>query len=108
MLNYTTIASFITHFEDPKDTPAPETAAKVESAEQRKATKRAAKEEKRAAELEALLEKYDPSADPKLVETDPYKTLFVARISYDTPERKLRKESPRQRSGSAALLLGAV
>jgi RNA recognition motif-containing protein len=37
------------------------------------------------------LEKYDPTNDPN-VEGDPYKTLFVARISYETTEHKIRRE----------------
>ena len=34
---------------------------------------------------------WDPSKDPS-VEGDPFKTLFVARLSYDVSERKLRRE----------------
>merc|ERR1712050_305099 len=38
-----------------------------------------------------LIEKYDPHKD--LSDTgDPFKTLFVARISYDTTEKKLKRE----------------
>ena len=32
------------------------------------------------------------AADETLKETDPYKTLFVSRISYETTEAKLKKE----------------
>jgi U1 small nuclear ribonucleoprotein len=35
--------------------------------------------------------KYDPSSDPN-IEGNPYKTLFVARLSYNITEQRLRKE----------------
>lgn len=50
--------------------------------------------EKGAAHKEALkkmIEKYDPHKDPN-ASGDPFKTLFVARISYDTTEKKLKRE----------------
>merc|ERR1712110_615168 len=42
-------------------------------------------------ELKELRLKYDPHKDPN-VSGDPFKTLFVARISYDTTEKKLKRE----------------
>jgi len=50
--------------------------------------------EKAAAHKEALkkmIDKYDPHKDPN-ASGDPFKTLFVARISYDTTEKKLKRE----------------
>lgn len=41
--------------------------------------------------LQELLASYDPSKDPN-IEGDPFKTLFVSRLSYDVSERKLRHE----------------
>jgi len=41
--------------------------------------------------LKKLIEKYDPHKDPN-ASGDPFKTLFVARISYDTTEKKLKRE----------------
>merc|ERR1719454_1502435 len=38
-----------------------------------------------------MIEKYDPHKDPN-AEGDPFKTLFVARVSYDTTEKKLKRE----------------
>merc|ERR1740117_2855605 len=38
-----------------------------------------------------MLEKYDPHKDAN-ASGDPFKTLFVARISYDTTEKKLKRE----------------
>lgn len=42
-------------------------------------------------ELQKLIDKYDPHKDQNAV-GDPFKTLFVARISYDTTEKKLKRE----------------
>lgn len=42
-------------------------------------------------ELKDFLEKYDPHKDAN-ASGDPFKTLFVARISYDTTEKKLKRE----------------
>merc|ERR1711948_45492 len=42
-------------------------------------------------ELKKLIEKYDPHKDANAA-GDPFKTLFVARISYDTTEKKLKRE----------------
>merc|ERR1719223_1105439 len=41
--------------------------------------------------LDELIGKYDPHKDPN-ASGDPFKTLFVARISYDTTEKKLKRE----------------
>nr|XP_010316354.1 U1 small nuclear ribonucleoprotein 70 kDa isoform X1 [Solanum lycopersicum]XP_010316355.1 U1 small nuclear ribonucleoprotein 70 kDa isoform X1 [Solanum lycopersicum]XP_025885306.1 U1 small nuclear ribonucleoprotein 70 kDa isoform X1 [Solanum lycopersicum] len=37
------------------------------------------------------LEKYDPSSDPNAT-GDPYKTLFVARLNYETTESRVKRE----------------
>merc|ERR1712056_163255 len=42
-------------------------------------------------ELKKMIDKYDPHKDPN-ANGDPFKTLFVARISYDTTEKKLKRE----------------
>jgi U1 small nuclear ribonucleoprotein 70kDa len=42
-------------------------------------------------ELAEAISKWNPKADPKIT-GDAYKTLFVARLSYDTTEFKLQKE----------------
>lgn len=88
MLNYTTISQFVVGFEDPSETPAPTVGETVaERRERVKLLKDAQAKEK----LEAEIEKYDPASDDK-IKGDPYKTLFVSRLSYDTTEVKLRKE----------------
>merc|ERR1711862_151942 len=42
-------------------------------------------------ELKEFLEKYDAHKDPN-ASGDPFRTLFVARLSYDTTEKKLKRE----------------
>ena len=42
-------------------------------------------------ELERKLDKWDPHSDPN-ASGDPYKTLFVARLSYEVTDAKLRRE----------------
>merc|ERR1712014_254198 len=42
-------------------------------------------------ELKDMIDKYDPHKDPN-ASGDPFKTLFVARVSYDTTEKKLKRE----------------
>jgi hypothetical protein len=87
MPNYTTIASFVSHFEDPKDTPP---AKAIEVLADRKQRVRAAKAEAAQAKVDAAAEAYDPSNDPKIGTGDPYKTLFVARVGYETTDETLR------------------
>eukprot|EP00920_Eleutheroschizon_duboscqi_P012411 GHVT01029576.1.p1 GENE.GHVT01029576.1~~GHVT01029576.1.p1 ORF type:complete len:370 (+),score=75.46 GHVT01029576.1:181-1290(+) len=41
--------------------------------------------------LRELVQAFSPNDDPNLV-SDPFRTLFVARISYETTEKRLRKE----------------
>lgn len=75
-------------FKDPKNTPDP---VKVETKEERIERRRREKAEQIAYKLEREIAIWDPS---KIVNTtdDPFKTLFVSRINYDTSESKLRRE----------------
>lgn len=75
-------------FEDPKDTPPP---TRVETKDERKERKRKERAEQIAYKLEQDLALWDPS-NAATNTGDPYKTLFVARINYDTSESKLRRE----------------
>jgi U1 small nuclear ribonucleoprotein len=52
---------------------------------------REAKERYLAIRSTNLLNNFDPTADPN-IDGNPFKTLFVARLSYDTTERRLREE----------------
>merc|ERR1712217_397109 len=62
-----------------------------ESPLQRRARRPKEKTDSHKKELKKLIEKYDPHKDGN-VAGDPFKTLFVARISYDTTEKKLKRE----------------
>ncbi|CAI9722330.1 small nuclear ribonucleoprotein 70 kDa-like [Octopus vulgaris] len=75
-------------FKDPKDTPPP---TRIETKEERKERKRKERVEQIAYKLEQDLALWDPHNIPDST-SDPYKTLFVARINYDTSESKLRRE----------------
>jgi len=84
----TGIAAFVKHFEDPQDTPA---AKQIETREEIRARKRQAKMARAQAQLEEKKKEWDPA----LLQDgtgDPYKTLFVARINFDTTESKLQRE----------------
>lgn len=62
-----------------------------ESPLERKERRHKEKLEKHKEELKSLIAEYDPHKDPNAI-GDPFKTLFVARISYDTTEKKLKRE----------------
>ncbi|XP_023931923.1 U1 small nuclear ribonucleoprotein 70 kDa isoform X2 [Lingula anatina] len=85
---YFGVANNLNEFEDPKDTPPP---TRAETKEERKERKRKERAEQVAYKLEQDLALWDPTNTPSGTE-DPFKTLFVARINYDTSESKLRRE----------------
>uniref|UniRef100_A0A8C1W526 U1 small nuclear ribonucleoprotein 70 kDa n=1 Tax=Cyprinus carpio TaxID=7962 RepID=A0A8C1W526_CYPCA len=85
---YCGIAPFIRHFEDPRDAPPP---TRAETREERMERKRREKMERRQVVVETELKLWDPHNDPN-AQGDAFKTLFVARINYDTTESKLRRE----------------
>ncbi|GIY42351.1 u1 small nuclear ribonucleoprotein 70 kDa [Caerostris extrusa] len=85
---YTGIAEFVNQFEDPAKTPAP---VKIKTKDERRAEKRQQKAEATAYKLEQDIAMWFPAKNPNAT-VDPYKTLFVARVNYDTSEAKLRRE----------------
>ncbi|XP_051743737.1 U1 small nuclear ribonucleoprotein 70 kDa isoform X1 [Ctenopharyngodon idella] len=85
---YCGIAPFIRHFEDPRDAPPP---TRAETREERLERKRREKMERRQVVVETELKLWDPHNDTN-AQGDAFKTLFVARINYDTTESKLRRE----------------
>ncbi|XP_014209422.1 U1 small nuclear ribonucleoprotein 70 kDa [Copidosoma floridanum] len=85
---YVGIGSFLEHFEDPKNTPPP---VRVETREERLERRRRERNEQVAYKLEQEIAVWDPAGVPN-VTADPFKTLFIARINYDTSESKLRRE----------------
>lgn len=74
--------------QDPKDTPPP---VKIETREERYLRKKKEKAERAAFKKEQGIALWDPH-HISTATSDPYKTLFVARINYDTSESKLRRE----------------
>ncbi|VDN14613.1 unnamed protein product, partial [Dibothriocephalus latus] len=73
---------------DPAETPAP---ARIETREERKERKRREKQEQANYKLEQDLALWNPKKNPNAT-GNPYNTLFVARLNYDTSEHKIRRE----------------
>ncbi|KAJ8949998.1 hypothetical protein NQ318_002409 [Aromia moschata] len=85
---YLGVGKFLDQFEDPKDTPPP---TRVETREERLERRRRERAEQVAYKLEQEIAVWDPASTANIT-VDPFKTLFVARINYDTSESKLRRE----------------
>ncbi|XP_042519858.1 U1 small nuclear ribonucleoprotein 70 kDa-like [Macadamia integrifolia] len=88
---YMGMAQFVSNFAEPGD---PEYAPPVKLGEtpvERRARIHKLRLEQGAAKAAEELEKYDPASDPN-VSGDPYKTLFVARLNYETTEHRLKRE----------------
>jgi len=85
---YTGLADYLDQFEDPEETPPP---VKLETRIDRIERKRREKAEQNAYKLEQDLALWNPNVNSHAT-TNPYKTLFVARINYDTSESKLKRE----------------
>ena len=76
------MAQFVANFEDPAEAPP---ITKAETKEERSERVRDLKAEARKGKLEADIEAYDVTKDEK-IKGDPYKTLFIARLSYDASD----------------------
>lgn len=85
---YQGVGGFLDNFEDPADTPPP---TRVETREERLERRRRERAEQVAYKLEQEIAVWDPH-NISTATTDPFRTLFVARINYDTSESKLRRE----------------
>ncbi|CAI0420014.1 unnamed protein product [Linum tenue] len=88
---YSGMAQFVSNFAEPGD---PEYAPPVEKAEtpaQRRARIHKLRLEKGAEIAADELKNYDPTNDSN-VSGDPYKTLFVARLNYETSESRVKRE----------------
>ncbi|KAG6464957.1 U1 small nuclear ribonucleoprotein 70 kDa [Manduca sexta] len=85
---YDGVGAFLNCFEHPSETPPP---TRVETREERLERRRRERAEQTAYKLEQEIALWDPTANPKAT-ADPFKTLFVARVNYDTSESKLRRE----------------
>uniref|UniRef100_A0A914I3I4 U1 small nuclear ribonucleoprotein 70 kDa n=1 Tax=Globodera rostochiensis TaxID=31243 RepID=A0A914I3I4_GLORO len=82
------IAEFVHGFEDPKDIPPK---PQIETREEKRGRKRKEKEELMAYKIEQGIATWTPADNPKAT-LDPYKTLFIGRINYETSESKIRRE----------------
>lgn len=82
------LSDYLQRFEDPKDRPV---RPKIETKQERIERKRKEKMELATYKVEQAIALWDPNGNPDAT-TDPYKTLFIARLNYDTTEAKLRRE----------------
>ncbi|UJR30800.1 hypothetical protein I4U23_018318 [Adineta vaga] len=87
-LPYGGLSDFSNLFEEAHETPPP---TKIETKEEKIARKAREKMEKAALKLEQEVTLWDPNSNEKAT-ADPYKTLFIARLNYDTSEMKLKRE----------------
>jgi len=85
---YVGVADFVKFFEDPKDTPPP---TKVETRDERKDRRKRERAEQVAYKLEQEIALWNPH-NLRNGTVDAFKSLFVARVNYDTSESKLRRE----------------
>ncbi|KAF9620343.1 hypothetical protein IFM89_011078 [Coptis chinensis] len=88
---YSGMAQYVSNFAEPGTAEYDPPAKKAETATQRRARVHQLRLESGAKKAAEELEKYDPSNDPN-ISGDPYKTLFVARLSYETTESKIKRE----------------
>ncbi|XP_065015972.1 U1 small nuclear ribonucleoprotein 70 kDa-like [Musa acuminata AAA Group] len=88
---YTGMAQFVSQFAEPSDPEYAPPVIKGETPTERRARIRKLRLEEGARKAAEELEKYDPSKDPH-VTGDPYKTLFVARLNYETTEHRIKRE----------------
>lgn len=90
-LPYTGMSQFVSSFAEPGE---PEYAPPIQEAEtpaQRKARIHKIRLEEGAKKAAEDLKNYDPNNDPN-ISGDPYKTLFVARLNYETTESRIKRE----------------
>lgn len=85
--NYVGLTDFLSNFE----TTAPPPATRGETREEKDKRKRAEILETAKQQLDLKITDWDPHNDANAT-GDPFKTLFVGRINYDTTESKLRRE----------------
>lgn len=74
--------------QDPIEAPP---AMRVETREERRERRAKEKAEETAYQLEQAIAVWDPASN-EAATADPFKTLFIARINYETSESKLRRE----------------
>ncbi|XP_010444742.1 PREDICTED: U1 small nuclear ribonucleoprotein 70 kDa [Camelina sativa] len=88
---YTGMAQFVSHFAEPGDPEYAPPKPEVETPAQKRERIHKSRLEKGVEKAAEELKKYDPNNDPN-ASGDPYKTLFVARLNYETSESKIKRE----------------
>ncbi|KAL1208645.1 U1 small nuclear ribonucleoprotein 70 kDa [Cardamine amara subsp. amara] len=88
---YTGMAQFVSHFAEPEDPEYAPSKPEVETPAQKRERIHKSRLEKGVAKAEEELKTFDPNNDPN-ASGDPYKTLFVARLNYETSESKIKRE----------------
>ncbi|XP_015065828.1 U1 small nuclear ribonucleoprotein 70 kDa isoform X1 [Solanum pennellii] len=89
--SYTGMAQFVSNFAQPGDPEYAPPIPEVETPTERRARIHKIRLEEGAKKAAEELEKYDPGSDPNAT-GDPYKTLFVARLNYETTESRVKRE----------------
>lgn len=87
-INYGLLSSYMHRFEKQHEKPV---RVKVETKQERIERKKAEKSELAAYKVEQAIALWDPKNNLDATK-DPFKTLFVGRLNYDTTEAKLKKE----------------
>jgi U1 small nuclear ribonucleoprotein len=87
---YSGVAQFVKQFEDPATVDYSQFKP-VETKDQRRERKRKERQAAEEDKIEKLKAAWDPHKSTKAT-GDAYKTLFVARVNYDTSESKLKRE----------------
>lgn len=88
---YSGLAAYINQFEDPVTVDYSKISGPAETKERRSERIKKEREARTRAYIAKELEKWDPHENPNAT-GDAYKTLFVARLSFETTERKLKRE----------------
>nr|CAD2152432.1 unnamed protein product [Meloidogyne enterolobii] len=83
----TGVAEYVQQFEDPKDAPPK---VRIETRDEKRIRKRKERQELMAYKIEQGIATWTPADNPKAT-GDPYKTLFVSRINYETSQSKLKR-----------------
>ncbi|KAK1363592.1 U1 small nuclear ribonucleoprotein 70 kDa [Heracleum sosnowskyi] len=88
---YSGMAQYVPNFAEPSDAEYAPPVQKGETPTEKRARVHQLRLEEGAKRAAEELEKYDPSNDPN-ISGDPYKTLFVARLNYETTESRIKRE----------------
>ncbi|CAN8254782.1 unnamed protein product [Cochlearia groenlandica] len=88
---YTGMAQFVGNFAEPGDPEYAPPKPVVETPAQKRERIQKSRLEKGAEKVAEDFKKYDPNNDPN-ASGDPYKTLFVSRLNYESTESKIKRE----------------